>query len=142
MSEKEFIEKIFNKIHSSDLRKFPADFLDITLLKKIPVPVKTLVLGNEFFGKYEIITTDGLQVYQADTLNEAKFFIYSSAERNGSAYLPEDKSLINKIIEEYHQYLDNIIKVIRSEYKKTFPEGKDILTISNKIFQKLNIIRY
>jgi len=142
LNEKEFIEKIYNKILTSDLRKFPADFLDPNLLIKISVPVKTLVLGNEFFGKYEIITTEGSQVYQADTVNEAKFFIYSSAERNGSAYLPEDKSLINKTIEEYHQYLDNIIRLIRSEYKKAFPDGKDILSISNQIFQKLSIVRY
>ena len=142
MNEKEFIEKIYNKILTSDLRKFPADFLDPNLLIKISVPVKTLVLGNEFFGKYEIITTDGAQVYQADALNEAKFFIYSSAERNGSAYLPEDKTLINKTIEEYHQYLDNIIRLIKSEYKKAFPDGKDVLSISNKIFQKLNFVRY
>ena len=142
MNEKEFIEKIYNKLLTSDLRKFPADFLELSLLVKISIPVKTLVLGNEFFGKFEILTTDGEQVYQADTLNEAKFFIYSSAERNGLAYLPDDKSLINKTIEEYHQYLDNIIRLIRSEYKKAFPDGKDILSVSNKIFQKLNIVRY
>lgn len=142
MNEIEFIEQCFKKIQSFDLRKFPSDFLDPALLKKISVPVKTLVLGNEFFGKYEIITTDGVQVYQAGTLNEAKFFIYSSSERNGTAYLPIDEKLINKTIEEYHKYLDNIIKVIRSEYKKAFPDGKNILSVSNKIFQKLNIIRY
>lgn len=142
MNEKDFIENTFTKILSSNLRKFPADFLEPDLLINIPVPVKTLVLGNEFFGKFEIITTDGEQVYQADTLNEAKFFIYSSAERNGSACLPKDKDRINKAIEEYHKYLDNILRMIKSEYKMAFPEGKDILSVSNKILQKLNIIRY
>lgn len=142
MNEKDFIENTFTKILSSNLRKFPADFLEQDLLINIPVPVKTLVLGNEFFGKFEIITTDGEQVYQADTLNEAKFFIYSSAKRNGSAYLPKDKNRINKAIEDYHKYLDDIIRMIKSEYKKAFPDGNDILSVSNKIFQKLNIIRY
>lgn len=142
MNEKDFIENTFTKILSSNLRKFPTDFLKQDLLINIPVPVKTLVLGNEFFGKFEIITTDGEQVYQADTLNEAKFFIYSSAERNGSAYLPKDKNRINKAIEDYHKYIDDIIRMIKSEYKKAFPDGNDILSVSNKIFQKLNIIRY
>jgi len=100
------------------------------------------MLGKEFFGTYEIITTDGTSVYQADTLNEARFFIYSSANRNGITYLPEDKTTINRIIEEYHYYLDNLIALLISEYKKAFPEGKDLLSVSNKIFQKLNIIRY
>lgn len=142
MNEKEFIDNIISQIQASEIRKFPFDFLDSTYLLKISIPVKTLVLGNEFFGAYEIITTEGEQVFQAATLNEAKFFIYSSADRNGSAYLPKDKTMINRIIEEYHEYLDNIIRMIRSEYKKAFPEGRDILTVSNKVFQKLNIIRY
>jgi len=142
LSEKEFIDKTIAKIQTSGLKKFPSDFYDPAHLLKISIPAKTLMLGKEFFGTYEIITTDGTSVYQADTLNEARFFIYSSANRNGITYLPEDKTIINRIIEEYHYYLDNLIALLISEYKKAFPEGKDLLSVSNKIFQKLNIIRY
>ncbi|MDY0082929.1 MAG: hypothetical protein RBR74_07090 [Ignavibacteriaceae bacterium] len=142
MNEKEFIDNTITKIQSSGLKNFPSDFYDPAHLVKISIPVKTLMLGKEFFGTYEVITTDGSLVYQADTLNEARFFIYCSANRNGITYLPEDKKLINQTIEEYHHYLDNLIAVIISEYKKAFPDGKDLLSVSNKIFQKLNIIRY
>ncbi len=100
------------------------------------------MLGKEFFGTHQVLTTDGALIYQAETLNEARFFIYSSVNRNGITHLPEDKNLIDQTIKEYHHYLDGLISMIISEYKKAFPGGKDSLSVSNKIFQKLNIIRY
>lgn len=142
MNEKEFIDKTIIKIQSSGLKRFPSDFCSPAHLIKISIPVKTLMLGKEFFGTHQVLTTDGSMIYQAETLNEARFFIYSSSNRNGITYLPDDKNLINQIIKEYHHYLDDVIAMILSEYKKSFPEEKDSLSILNKIFQKLNIIRY
>lgn len=69
-------------------------------------------------------------------------FLFIARLTNGITHLPEDKNLIDQTIKEYHHYLDGLISMIISEYKKAFPGGKDSLSVSNKIFQKLNIIRY
>jgi hypothetical protein len=142
LNEKDFIDKTVITIQSYGLKRFPSDFYDPAHLIKISIPVKTLMLGKEFFGTHQVLTTDGALIYQAETLNEARFFIYSSVNRNGITHLPEDKNLIDQTIKEYHHYLDGLISMIISEYKKAFPGGKDSLSVSNKIFQKLNIIRY
>jgi hypothetical protein len=101
-----------------------------------------LIIGTELFGTYEIITTDGDPVYQAQSSDEAKFFVYGSKERNGKTYLPKDKSKIKTIIESYNKYLDDLIIQIKKDYQNTFPDGKNLLSVSNEIFQKLNLIRY
>lgn len=142
MNEKIFIENWINKIQSDGIRQFPFHFIDESQLDIISIPINTLVIGQEFFGVYEIITTSGEQVFQAATSDEAKFFVYSSNQRNGKAYLPKDKSLVNKIVSAYNNYLDELIEKVKVDYKKLFPDGKNFLNVSNEIFQKLNLIRY
>ena len=142
MSEKLFIEKWVNKIQSDGVKQFPFYFIDESQLDIISIPIKTLVIGQEFFGAYEIITTSGEQVFQASTSDEAKFIVYSSKQRNGKAYLPKDKSLVSKIVSAYNNYLDELIDIVKIDYKKEFADGKNFLNVSNEIFQKLNLIRY
>lgn len=142
MNEKYFIDKWINKVQSAGIKKFPLHFIDETQIDIIPIPVKTLVIGQEFFGAFEIITTDGESVYQASDYAEAKFFVYSSKERNGKAYLPKDNSTIKNLVDTYNNYLDDLLNQINTDYKKIFPAGKNLQTVSNEIFQKLNLIRY
>ncbi|MFZ1280116.1 MAG: hypothetical protein WAR59_04720 [Ignavibacteriaceae bacterium] len=142
MNEKLFIDNWISKIQTEGIKQFPFHFIDETQLDIISIPIKTLVVGQEFFGAYEIITTNGEQVYQASTSDEAKFFVYSSKQRDGKAYLPKDKSMISKIVSLYNNYLDELIDKVKVDYKKLFPDGKNFLNVSNEIFQKLNLIRY
>jgi hypothetical protein len=142
LNEKLFVEKWIGKIQSAGIKHFPNYFLDDTQLEIISIPIKTLVMGQEFFGSFEIITTDGSSVYQAANYDEAKFFLYSSRERNGKAYLPKDKSLIKATVNSYNKYLDDLIEQIKKDYKSNFSDGKNLLAVSNEIFQKLNLIRY
>lgn len=142
MNEKLFIENWIDKIQSSGIKQFPLHFIDKTQLDIISIPIKTLVIGQEFFGVYEIITTDGESVYQAANYDEAKFLVYSSKARNGNTYLPKDRSIIKTLVDSYNKYLDDLINQIKKDYKKNFPEGKNIHAVSNEIFQKLNLIRY
>ncbi len=142
MNEKLFVEKWISKIQSAGIKQFPLHFIDFLQLQTISIPISTLVIGQEFFGAYEIITTSGDQVYQALTYDEAKFFVYSSKEKNGKAYLPKDKSLIKISVDAYNEYLDNLLEQIKKDYKNNFLDGKYLLTVSNEIFQKLNLIRY
>lgn len=142
MNDKLFVEYWINKIQSSGIKYFPFDFIDQTRLDIIPIPVKTLVIGQEFFGQYEIIATDGESVYHASNYDEAKFFVYSSKEREGKAYLPKDKIIIKSIVDDYNKYLDELINQINKDYKKNFQDVKNIYAVSNEIFKKLNLIRY
>ena len=142
MNEKLFIDTWISKIQLDGIKQFPFHFIDETQLDIIPIPIKTLVVGQEFFGAYEIITTSGEQGIQAATSDEAKFFVYSSKQRNGKAYLPKDKSLVSKIVSAYNNYLDELIDIVKIDYKKEFADGKNFLNVSNEIFQKLNLIRY
>ena len=142
MNEKYFVENWINKVHSSGIKQFPLHFIDEFQIDIIPIPVKTLMIGQEFFGTFEIITTDGESIYQTSDYAEAKFFVYSSKERNGKAYLPKDKSKIKSLLNTYNHYLDELLNQIKLDYIQYFPEGKNLQAISNEIFKKLNIIRY
>lgn len=142
MNEKLFIENCLSKILSTGIKQFPIYFIDEAQLDTISIPKKTLVIGQEFFGAYEIITTDGESVYQASNYDEAKFIVYSSKERNGKTYIPKDKSKIKSLVDAYNNYLDDILNQIKKDYKKNFPDGKNIHAVSNEIFQKLNLLRY
>lgn len=142
MNEKLFVEKWIRNIQSAGIKQFPLHFIDNLQLQTISIPISTLVIGQEFFGVYEIITTSGDVVYQALTYDEAKFFVYSSKERNGKAYLPKDKSLIKTSVAAYNEYLDDLLLQIKKDYKNNFSDGKNSLAVSNEIFQKLNLIRY
>ena len=142
MNEEFFIESWLSKIQSSGIRQFPLDFIDESQLINISIPVKTLVIGQEFFGAYEIITTDGESVYHASNYDEAKFIVYSSKERNGKSYLPKDRSMTKTLVDSYNNYLDDLLTQIKNDYKKNFKDGKNVNAVSNGIFKKLNLIRY
>lgn len=142
MNEKIFTESWITKILSSGIKEFPLHFIDQSQLDIISIPIKTLVIGQEFFGAYEIITTDGEAVYQSSNYDEAKFIVYSSKHRNGKTFIPKDKSHTKSIVDSYNNYLDDLLNQIKKDYKKNFPDGKNVLAISNEIFQKLNLIRY
>lgn len=142
MNEEFFIESWLSKIQSSGIRQFPLDFIDESQLINISIPVKTLVIGQEFFGAYEIITTDGESVYHASNYDEAKFIVYSSKERNGKSYLPKDRSMTKTLVDSYNNYLDDLLTQIKNDYKKNFKDGKNVNAVSNDIFKKLNLIRY
>ena len=142
MNEKLFIKNWLIKVQSSGIKQFPLGFIDESQLDIISIPIKILVIGQEFFGAYEILTTEGEPVYHASYYDEAKFIVYSSKERNGKTYLPKDKSKIKTLIDSYNNYLDDLLNQIKKDYKKNSQDGKNVNAVSNEIFQKLNLIRY
>jgi len=142
LNEKLFIENWLIKVQSTGIKQFPLDFINSSKLDTLAIPIKTLVIGQEFFGVYEIITTDGESIYQATNYDEAKFIVYGSKERNGKTYIPKDRSEIKILVDSYNNYLDDLLNQIKKDYKKNFPDGKNVHAVSNEIFQKLNLIRY
>lgn len=81
MTKKEFVEYWKNKLISEGIKTFPDDFLDNVETLKKKIPAKTLILGSELFGTFEVITTDGEIITQAENYIEAKYYVYGSQQR-------------------------------------------------------------
>lgn len=141
MTNKEFVEYWKNKLISEGIKTFPDDFLDNveTLQKKIPA--KTLILGSELFGTFEVITIDGEIITQAKDYAEAKYYVYASQQRKSEMKLPVDKNLIPFIVKKYEQYIDNIITEVTKDFKKTFSDAKETNPVT-EILKALKLVRY
>lgn len=143
MNEKEFISKWIAKLSAGDnLKNFPGDFVESAETKDFTLPVKSLVIGNEFFGAYEIITTDGASVLQAENYLEAKFYVYSNRNKDRVIKIPLNLKEIEKAVLAYESHLDEVIKKVEKSYKKEFPDSKTADSAINDIFRALNINRY
>ncbi|MFA4923150.1 MAG: hypothetical protein WC557_03035, partial [Ignavibacteriaceae bacterium] len=110
--------------------------------KTISVPAKILIMGEEFFGSYEILSADRKVVFQASTYSEAKYLIYASRKKTAEITIPVNEEEIKQAVLQYEKYLDSIMKELVSLYKKTFPEGKNSLFVMNEILMILNLVRY
>ena len=142
MTRKEFVQKWTAELSGEGIKNFPSDFIQLKEFEEIKVPGKTLVIGEEFFGNFEVLTVDGTQVYRAESHPEAKFIIYSNRSNPGSVKIPKDKKQIKPALTGYESYIDGIIKKIDSDYRKNFPGRKENATAVNEIFKMLNLTRY
>jgi hypothetical protein len=130
------------KISDEGIKSFPDDFIAIPATLEISLPGKALVIGGSFFGSIEILTTDGNLFLHADSHIKAKYIIYSNRNRPPKITLPEKESEIKTVVEKYESYIDQLIKQVELDYKKTFPGNKDSAQIINNIFKLLNLIRH
>ncbi len=142
MTEKDFISNWTKQISDEGIKSFPDDFISFKNYQLIDLPGKALVIGKEFFGTVEILSTDGTQVYQAENHLTAKFIIYSNRLVPLKIKIPKENSVIGSSVNLFENYLDGIIKQIESDYKKSFPMGKNSSGAINNIFRILNLMRY
>ncbi len=142
MTEKEFTAGITASIKADGIKIFPGDFLPQVETKEITLPGKTLVMGEEFFGKFEIIAVDGTPVMQADSHVEAKYVLYAGKNKSFSIVIPISESDLKAAVAAYEKFLDSIVKRIEVEFKKKFPESKNLNSTINEIFRILNLVRY
>ena len=124
------------------MRTFPHDFLSNCETEEMMLPQKPLIIGNEFFGYYEILTTDGSSVMQVESHEKAKYLVYASRYNSGKILIPKSGKEIKTVIKNYHNYLEEIISQIKSDYNKNFPTSKNSNEAVNEIFRILNIIKY
>ena len=141
-TEKEFITKTVETLTKKGIKIFPDEFISSFGMKTLSVPAKILIMGEEFFGSYEILSADHKVVHQASTYNEAKYLIYASRKKAAEISIPVNEEEIKQAVLQYEKYLDSIMKEIVSLYKKTFPEGKNSLFVMNEILMILNLVRY
>lgn len=142
MNEKDFIQNKVEEIKSG-LKIFPSDFLNENIsVKEFSLPGKILIMGEELFGKYEIVTKEGDSVFQADNYNAAKYLVYSGRTKPLKIQLPVDDTATEKIVRSYEKYLDELVRTIQNDYRKNFPESKNMNAAVNEIFLRANLIRY
>ncbi len=141
MTEKEFIASLINKILSEGLKSFPEDFCEIKDFREINLPAKSLLIGTELFGKIEIITTDGNYVLQAEDYNQAKYIIYAGRNKSCRIKIPKNADQMKTLLSGYEKYLDSIVVLINTKYKKNFQDKNSDFAV-NEIFRALNLVRY
>jgi len=141
MSEKEFISGWTARLSSEGIKSFPFDFTKFDEHKELRLPGKTLVLGEEFFGNYEILTVDGISVFHAESYNQAKFILYSNRNRPEIMHIPAAENDLKSAVSEYEEYLDSIIRKIESDYKDSLPDEKNSNEVVNEIFRVMNLLR-
>jgi len=141
VSEKDFIFSKSKDLSLSGIKSFPIDFITSKSLNTIEVPEKVLVLGKEFFGSYEVSSAAGDFVLTFNNLFEAKYVVYASQHRKKQIKIPGELSNIKKSVEDYEQYLDELLQEIKKDYLKKFANGKNLTSVSNEIFKKLNLTR-
>jgi len=142
VTEKEFISHYINKYSETNNKIFPDDFNSLTNTENLELPDKTLVLGNEFFGSIEIITTGGSPVLQVESIHKAKYIVYATVNRSGNIVIPKNEDEIKTAVDKYEKHLDWILLDIEEKLKKKLPESQNLHSVSNEIFLKLNLVRY
>lgn len=142
MNNKDFIKQYVEKITSDGVKNFPEDFISTTKLQKVKLPGKALHLGEEFFGSFELLNSEGESFLQVNDFNRAKYLIYSNKNLPAEILIPDNDDEIKKSVKNYELYLDNIIKDIRSALSKAAIEIKHSSYIISEIFRILNLVRY
>lgn len=141
MTPKEFISQKTKEISEKGIQIFPENFLYPCKTEEVSVPYETLVIGNEFFGSYEVLTVAGESFCHTDTLFKAKYFVYAGRQKSKKFIIPVDEKDIEKIVRSYERYLDGILRQIEREYISLFPEKKDVSNIVSEVFRILNLKR-
>lgn len=141
MDEKNFRLHWIKTLNNESIKIFPNDFLASCELENYALPGKGLLIGNEFFGEFELIDADGKEILRVDSYDKAKFIIYSNRSKPRVITVPINISVIKEMNLKYEAYLDSIIKRIEHDYQKHFPGSKNYTDLLNQIFKHLNLIR-
>ncbi len=141
-AEKEFAKSWTKELDNGLLKSFPSDFIFGSETETIDMPKTQLLLGPELFGNFEIVDFNGNLFLNTNTIDKAKFILYSNRTKPDFVNIPINEEEIKNLVRQYEQHLDNILRGLEKEYKKNFPVAKNFYEISNMIFVSLNLSRY
>jgi hypothetical protein len=116
--------QVIDEVLPYGLKKFPEQFLDKPLkpqeYRSISIPGEPLELGMYFFGTQEVVSDAGFK-YQAQSVEEAKYIVYSQKPDTYVVSLPKDKGVTTKAVTGYERYLDKLGDDLFQEFfKRTF----------------------
>ncbi len=139
--EKIFIKNWIAKNSSKFKSEFPKDFLTNENLITISMPGKQLVLGDLFFGFYQICSADGEVYFNEEEIYKAKYIVYASKLKRDTLEIPADLNDITSVVRKYEKYLDSIIIKIKQEITKEQIKIKEDEAV-RQIFNIMNLIRF
>ncbi len=141
MDEREFISYWTQKLSSDKIKIFPDDFGINGETTTHHLNANSLLIGQEFFGEYELIDVSGVEVLRADSYEKAKYFVYANRLKPNFVNVPKEESKLKEMVLSYESYLDSIIRKIEFDYQNKFPASKNFPEVLNKIFTHLNLVR-
>jgi len=141
LTSKEFIKNKLKELSGRGVKNFPDNFLFPCEVNEITLPPESLIIGNELFGNYEVITIKGHPFCHTDTLLKAKYIVYAGKQKDRKIKIPVNERDIEAAIKNYEKYLDTMLRETEKDYRKLFPENKDVNNIVNEVFRLLNLNR-
>ncbi|MBN2571368.1 MAG: hypothetical protein JXA68_04515 [Ignavibacteriales bacterium] len=141
MNEKEFIQNWIVTIQS-ELKNFPDDFLENVETYFFSMPNKVLILGNQIFDNFEILTVNKDVFFQTDDFYSAKYILYANRKLPHEIKIPKNKIDLIQAVENYEKHLDSLFKRIRDDFIVSFPESQKLQLAFTEIINKLSLHRY
>ncbi|MDP3024225.1 MAG: N-6 DNA methylase, partial [candidate division Zixibacteria bacterium] len=135
-------ESILEEILPEGAKNFPEEFIDSVYFKdskEISITGKPLKLGHFFMGLQEVIAEDGFK-YEAKSLEEAKFVIYSQKLDSYIIKIPKNKIALSKVVHNYEKYL----KELKGKFFETFfnrvRDHKQADSLTRQAFEELGLL--
>lgn len=141
MDEKEFISFWTEILSLDNIKKFPDEFFEKEETITFSLSSKSLLMGQEFFGEFELIDVSGAEVLKTDSYEKAKYFIYASRSKPNVVNVPKEEKKLKEMVLKYENYLDSIIRKIEFDFQNKFPASKSFSEVLNKILTRVNLIR-
>jgi type I restriction-modification system DNA methylase subunit len=111
-------EEVLDSVIPYGLKNFPEEFIDSVYLKQsieISVPKEKMKLGHFFMGLQEVVADDGYK-YQAKSLEEAKFIVYSQKPDSFIVKIPKNEIALRKAVAAYERY----VRGLKDKFFETF----------------------
>ncbi|HHT9117451.1 MAG TPA: HsdM family class I SAM-dependent methyltransferase [Candidatus Hypogeohydataceae bacterium YC38] len=131
-------EELLRDILPEGPKKFPEEFLPHVKkedFQEISIPASPLRLGRYFFGRQEIVSEDGFS-YQARSVEEAKFIIYSQRPDTFVARVPKNDIAIQKAVVEYERYLKELKDEFFAAFFQRIHDHKQADALTQVVFQE------
>ncbi len=140
MTEKDFINIWIENI-KKEFKDFPDTFISSVDTEELEMPGKNLLLTPPLFDYYEIVDIDGNIIFHTNNYFKAKYILYANRSKPLKITIPKNSQDIEAIVKSYENYIDEILRAIERDYKKSFSQSRNFANVSNQIFNLLNLIR-
>ena len=136
-------KQVMEEVLPYGLKKFPEAFLEAPVklqdYQNIPIPSEPLKLGMFFLGTQEVVTDSGAVVHQAQSVEEAKYIIYSQKPDTFVVSLPKDNVVKTKAVTGYERYLERLkAELFQAFFKRTF-DHKNSDALAQRVFVELGL---
>ncbi len=142
MTIREFEKTWEERILKDYLKSFPDEYVNKSECREVSMPGKALTMGSELFGSHEVVDSEGVAHFTVQNYLEAKYIIYANRTLPSEIILPDNEDELNDAVREYENFLDTLLKRIESDFKSEFPDSKESVAVTNRIFSSLNLQRY